>query len=118
MHERGQIAAVSRDAGQESAARQTSCQRPENAKGQKTIRFLGYDSEGRAVNQADIWLLPEELPLFIEALVTHPIPLPTNYFQKTEPSDYGYWMQIRSHESPKMFVTRLGAALNRLRQPA
>lgn len=83
-----------------------------------TIRFLGYDSGGRAVNQVELWLTQEELPVFIEALVTHPMPLPTDYLQTAEPCENGFCVRIRSHESPKTFVSRLSSAIGCLEQPA
>ncbi|MFP8782758.1 hypothetical protein [Planococcus plakortidis] len=83
-----------------------------------TIRFLGYDSGGRAVNQVELWLTREELPVFIEALVTHSMPLPTDYLQTAEPRDDGFCVRIRSHESPKVFVSRLSSAIGCLEQPA
>lgn len=76
-----------------------------------TVRCLGYDRDGRAVNQADIWLTMDQLPVFINALVTYPMPLPTDYLQTAEQHDNGFRVQIRSHESPKVFMARLFAAL-------
>lgn len=83
-----------------------------------TIRFLGYDSGGRAINQVDIWLKQEQLPVFIQALVAYPLPLPTDYLQTAEPWENGFCVRIRSHESPKVFVSRLSSAVGRLEQPA
>lgn len=83
-----------------------------------TIRFLGYDYSGTAINQVDMWLSHEELPVFIQALVTHPLPLPTDYLQTAEPHENGFWVRIRSHESPKIFVSRLSSAIGCLEQPA
>lgn len=83
-----------------------------------TIRFLGYDYSGTAINQVDIWLSREELPVFIQALVTHPMLLPTDYLQTAEPHENGFWVRVRSHESPKTFVSRLSSAIGCLEQPA
>jgi hypothetical protein len=76
-----------------------------------TIRCLGYDKDGRAVNQANMWLTMDQLHVFIHALVTYPMPLPTDYLQTAEQQDNGFRVQIRSHESPKVFMARLFAAL-------
>ncbi|MGM0898989.1 MAG: hypothetical protein ACQEV0_13875 [Bacillota bacterium] len=89
-----------------------------NGEVRKTIRLLGYDSGGRAVNQVDIWLTAEELPVFIHALVTHPFLLPTDYLQTSEQWGSGFRVRIRSHESSKIFVARLSSAINCLEQPA
>ncbi|WP_271853774.1 hypothetical protein [Planococcus maritimus] len=83
-----------------------------------TIRFLGYDSGGRAINQVDIWLREDELPVFVRALVAYPLPLPTDYLQTAELCEDGFSVRIRSHESPKTFVSRLSSALGCLGQSA
>ncbi|MBT2583430.1 hypothetical protein [Planococcus sp. ISL-109] len=117
MNESGQFVKQLGDAWQESVLKQT-CLSVDEGKIARTIRFLGYDREGRAVNQADIWLTSEQLPLFIDALVTYPMPLPTDYLQTAEHQDNGFRVQIRSHESPKVFMARLFAALGCFEQTA
>ncbi|MFC4714345.1 hypothetical protein [Planococcus dechangensis] len=70
------------------------------------------------MNQADIWLTSEQFPLFIQALVAYPIPLPTDYLQTAVQQDNGFCIQIRSHESTKVFMARLFAALGCFEQIA
>lgn len=84
----------------------------------RTIRCLGYDREGRAVNQADLWLTSKQFPLFIQALVAYPMPLPTDYLQTAVQQDNGFRVHIRSHESTKVFMARLFAALGCFEQIA
>ncbi|MBU9675053.1 hypothetical protein KQ939_08860 [Planococcus sp. CP5-4] len=114
MEERGELVKPFRNTWQALQSSKTRRTRI----GSRTIRFLGYDDSGTAVNQVDIWMTQEELPVFIDALVIHPIPLPTDYLQTAEPDDNGFWVRIRSHESPKVFVSRLSSAIGCIEQPA
>lgn len=98
--------------------KQSSYWNSANAKATRIIRFLGYDSEGHAINQVELWLLVEELPVFMHALLAHHLLLPTEYMQTIDQTDNGFCVRIRSHESPKTFVARLSAALNCLKHPA
>lgn len=106
------------NAWQEPEASEKTYRSPADGTIGRTIRFLGYDSEGRAVNQVDMWLTAEELPVFVQALVTHPMLLPTDYLQTAEKWESGFRVCIRSHESPKTFVARLSSAIGCLEQPA
>lgn len=118
MEERGELVKPLGNAWQESQSSVKSSTRIGNGTAGGTIRFLGYDNGGTAINQVDVWMSHEELPVFIQALVTHPMPLPTDYLQTAEPHEEGFWVRIRCHESPKVFVTRLSSAIGCLEQPA
>lgn len=118
MEERGELLKPLGNAWQEPQSSVKGSTRISNGTAGGTIRFLGYDNGGTAINQVDIWLTQEELPVFIQAVVTHSMPLPTDYLQTAEPHENGFWVRIRSHESPKVFVSRLSSAIGCLEQPA
>src|SRR5690606_6077943 len=48
------------------------------------ISFKNVKDNGRALNKAEILLLPEELPAFIAAWSSFHIPLPVNFKQRCE----------------------------------
>mgnify|MGYP000042995705 FL=1 len=114
MEERGGLGKPLNDTWQDLASTRVNNQRTAGG----IIRFLGYDSDGRAINSVEIWLKPEELSAFTQSLVAYPVPLPTDYLQTAEPCGDGLSVRIRSHESPKTFVSRLSSALSCLEQPA
>ncbi|WP_211653509.1 hypothetical protein [Planococcus alpniumensis] len=118
MEERGELVKPIGAAGQEPNSSANSRARIGIGTAGGTIRFLGYDNGGTAINQVDIWMTQEELPVFIHALVIHPMPLPTDYLQTAKPDENGFWVRIRSHESPKVFVSRLSSAIGCLEEPA
>lgn len=118
MEKRGELVEPLGNAWQEAQASVKDSTRIGTRTAGGTIRFLGYDNGGTAINQVDIWLTQEELPVFIQAFVNHPMLLPTEYLQTAEPYENGFRVRIRSHESPKVFVSRLSSAIGRLEQPA
>lgn len=118
MEERGELVKSLGNTWQEPAVSAKDGTHTHGGRAGGTIRFLGYDSGGRAINQVDLWLAQEELPVFIQALVTHPVPLPTDYLQTAEPCGNGFCVRIRSHEPPKVFVSRLSSAIGCVEQPA
>ncbi|MEZ0481003.1 hypothetical protein [Planococcus sp. SSTMD024] len=85
-------------------------------KKKRIVQFFGYDNEGRAVNQLDIWLTTMEMPIFFDALIKHSFPLPTNYLHTLEEAEGGFHVRIRTHESSKVFVARLSSVINCLEQ--
>ena len=62
-------------------------------------------------NKAEILLLPEELSLFSSALISHRLPLPTNYSQRLVMEANVYCLYVESRELPEEFAERLEAAL-------
>lgn len=82
----------------------------------RIIQFFGYDNEGHAVNQLDIWLTKVEMPIFFDSLIQHSLSLPTNYLHTLEESEGGFYVRIRTHESSKVFVARLSSVINWLEQ--
>ncbi|WP_233569691.1 hypothetical protein [Planomicrobium sp. Y74] len=75
------------------------------------ISFEDFRNNGFAVNRAEIFLLPEELPAFTIALNENQIPFPTDYqqWQVTNPNIVSIW--IKSIEPPEHFAERLSIAL-------
>nr|WP_251047696.1 hypothetical protein [Planococcus sp. ISL-110] len=65
-----------------------------------------------AVNEAEIFLLPEELPVFTRALIEHPILLPTSYSQHLSMERGMYCIRLTSYELPEDFAERLFEALS------
>lgn len=80
------------------------------------ISFGHFKEDGSAINQAEILLLPEELPAFTFALSEHRIPFPTDYqqWQVTNPNIVS--ICIESTEPPEHFAERLSAALQVIEQ--
>ncbi|ANU13175.1 hypothetical protein B481_1573 [Planococcus halocryophilus Or1] len=68
----------------------------------------------KAINQAEVFLLPEELLVFIGELIRHPIFFPTRYSQQLSTERGMYCLRITSHESPEHFAERLSDSLRTL----
>ena len=75
------------------------------------ISFRHLKEDGTALNEAEVYLLPEEFPAFIENLKNHPIPLPTNYSQKLAANPNLVCIRMESTEPPEHFAERLEATL-------
>lgn len=80
------------------------------------ISFRNLKSNGTAHNQAEIFLLPEELDCFINALYQHPISLPTNYRHRVDTNPNILCVYVSSEEAPENFAIRLSAAFEVIQQ--
>lgn len=67
-----------------------------------------------ATNEAEVFLLPEELPLFTASLIGNPILMPTNFSQQTTMERGMYCVRLMSQEAPEIFAARLSATLRKL----
>lgn len=69
-------------------------------------------SNGRETdNQAEVFLLPEELPIFTQALIEHPILFPISYSQHLTMERGMYCLRLTSQELPEDFAERLSGAI-------
>lgn len=75
------------------------------------VSFEIIDDERETVNNAVVYLLPEELSVFTNALVRHPILLPISYSQQLSMERGMYCLQLTSKESPENFAERLSKAI-------
>lgn len=75
------------------------------------ISFRHLKEDGIALNEAEIYLLPEEFPAFTENLRKYPIPLPTNYSQRLASNPNLLCIRMESKEPPEHFAERLSATL-------
>lgn len=80
------------------------------------ISFRHLKEDGVALNEAEIYLLPEEFPAFVENLRNYPIPLPTNYSQRLAANPNLVCIKMESKEPPEHFAERLSATLNVLEE--
>lgn len=80
------------------------------------ISFKNLKEDGTALNQAEIFLLPEELELFTNALHQHSLPLPTNYRQRVDTNPNIVCIYLSSEEAPENFATRLSTAFQMIKQ--
>lgn len=69
-----------------------------------------------AANEAEVFLLPEELPLFTASLIGNPILMPTNFSQKISLERGMYCVRLLSQEAPEIFAARLSETLCTLGQ--
>lgn len=75
------------------------------------ISFNNLKPDGSATNKADIFLLPEELPVFTGALQQFPIALPTEFEQSIDSNPNILCLRLSAEEPPEHFAARLAAAL-------
>lgn len=80
------------------------------------ISFKNLKDNGKAFNQAEIFLLPGELASFINALHRHPIPLPNNYQHRMDINPDIICVQLSSEEAPEDFAARLSSAFDAIEQ--
>ena len=80
------------------------------------ISFKNLKDNGKAFNQAEIFLLPGELTLFINALHQHPIPLPNTYQHRMDSNPDIICVTLSSEEAPEDFAARLSAAFDAIEQ--
>lgn len=76
--------------------------------------FKIFRDDLEAVNEAEIFLLPKELPVFTEALIRHPILLPISFSQQLSMERGIYCIRLKSQEAYEDFAARLSAALRKL----
>lgn len=75
------------------------------------ISFRKLRKNGKALNKAEILLLPEELPAFTAAWSSFAIPLPVSFKQRCETNPNIVCLHLETVECPKAFASRLSAAL-------
>lgn len=75
------------------------------------ISFRNLKPDGTATNEADIFLLPEELDGFTDALQRYPIALPTEFEQRIDSNPNIICLRMAAMEPPEHFAERLAAAL-------
>lgn len=73
-----------------------------------------FRDEREAVNEAEVFLLPEELPIFTKTLIQHSILLPTSYSQHLSMERGMYCLRLKSQEPYGDFAERLSKALGKL----
>ncbi|WP_298827424.1 hypothetical protein [uncultured Planococcus sp.] len=74
--------------------------------------FSRISSDDReAFNQAEVYLLHEELPIFMKAFIGHPISFPTSYSQKLSMERGMHCLRLASQEPFEDFAERLSGAL-------
>lgn len=75
--------------------------------------IVSYKLQG-TVNEAEVFLLPEELPVFTQALIQHPILFPTSFSQHLSMERGMYCIRLKSQEPAEDFAKRLSEALSEL----
>ncbi|MBT2583108.1 hypothetical protein [Planococcus sp. ISL-109] len=79
-----------------------------------TVSFRIFRDDRKVVNEAEVFLLPEELPIFTQALIQHPILFPISYSQHLSMERGMYCLRLKSQEPFEDFAERLSEALCRL----
>lgn len=76
--------------------------------------FKIFRDDTEAVNEAEIFLLPKELPVFTQALISHSILLPISFSQHMSKEHGIYCIRLKFQEPYEDFAARLCAALRKL----
>ncbi|WP_422124716.1 hypothetical protein DHX103_03530 [Planococcus sp. X10-3] len=76
------------------------------------FQIFRHDMED--LNRAEVYLLPEELPVFTQALIKHPKSFPITYSQNLSMERGIYCLRLKSHEPFEDFAARLSKALSAL----
>lgn len=76
-----------------------------------TVSFKIFRDGRESVNEAEVFLLSEELPVFTQALIKHPILLPISYSQHLSMERDIYCIRLKSQEPFEDFAERLSEAL-------
>lgn len=79
-----------------------------------SLTISPFTDSGEAINEAEVFLLPEELPIFTLSLLQHHILFPINYSQQVSMERGMYCIRITSKETPEDFAERLSDALRAL----
>ena len=69
------------------------------------------NNDRKEFNRAEVFLLHEELPVFTQALIEHPISFPTCYSQQLSQERGMHCLRLASQEPFEDFAERLSAAL-------
>ncbi|EIM08239.1 hypothetical protein A1A1_02000 [Planococcus antarcticus DSM 14505] len=80
------------------------------------ISFKNLKDSGKALNQAEVFLLPGELASFVNALHWHPIPLPNTYQHRMDINPDIICVYLSSEEPPEDFAARLSVAFDIIEQ--
>lgn len=80
------------------------------------ISFKQLRQDGTATNRAEVFLLPEEVPVFLASIRQYPIALPTKYSQHMTINPNIVSVYMESREIPEHFAKRLSSALAILEQ--
>lgn len=80
-----------------------------------TVSFKLHGDGRKTVNEAEVFLLPEESPIFTRTLIEHPILLPISYSQQLSIGHGLHCIRLTSEEPFEDFAGRLSEALNALR---
>ena len=76
-----------------------------------SVSFKIFRDGREAVNEAEVFLLPEELPIFTQGLIRHPILFPTSYSQHLSKERGMYCIRLKSQEPFEDFAERLSETL-------
>ncbi|ANU10910.1 hypothetical protein A1A1_17595 [Planococcus antarcticus DSM 14505] len=76
-----------------------------------SVSFRETGDGHEAMNKAEVFLLPEELPIFTDALLQHPILFPSSYSQQLSTERGMYCIRLTSQEPPEDFAKRLSEAV-------
>ncbi|MGI2327999.1 DUF1259 domain-containing protein [Planococcus sp. YIM B11945] len=80
------------------------------------ISFERFRHTGFALNKAEIFLLPEECPVFTLALIQKDIPLPSSYKQRQVANPNIITLYLEAVEPPELFASRLAKAFRAINQ--
>ncbi len=70
-----------------------------------------FRDEEKALNEAEVILLPEELQIFTQTLIQHPILLPISFSQKLSKICGKYHLRLTTQEPFEDFTARLADAV-------
>lgn len=73
-----------------------------------------FRDEEKGVNEAEVFLVPEELAVFTKAFIQHSILLPTSYSQHLSMERGMYCLRLKSEEPYEDFANRLSKAVSKL----
>lgn len=73
-----------------------------------------FREESESINEAEVFLLPEELAVFTKAFIQHSILLPTSYSQDLSMERGMYCLRLKSQEPYEDFAERLSKAFSKL----
>lgn len=80
------------------------------------ISFKNFQADGTALNKAQIYLLPEEFPYFVDTLRKYPCPLPPHHKLRVRQGWNMICFTVKTKEAPDHFAQRLSAALKVVEQ--
>lgn len=80
------------------------------------IPFGSCKEEQEVMNEAQVFLMPEELSIFTQAIIAHPVLLPISYSQHLSIERGMYCLRLSSQEPQAAFAERLAGALDALNE--